>query len=215
MPGTKVGRSDREAGLRQILLDNFTLQGSYGFLHGHNGVLREDCPQILLESVVLYDRIHVPSDVLERNQSSQWVARQFRDVIIGRSMRLTPDLHHHVVDMRVLARYRSLLKDQNPFQKFEPGEAYLIEQEGHPKNMSPPDWMGRGLGRYSFSERHLYYSWFVSARKSCERTRRRPAWRSLAATPVAVLLIGGFAVRRWLAPGAEVLGAGVPGQEPG
>ena len=55
----------------------------------------------------------------------------------------------------------------------------------------------------------------VSTRKSCERARRNPARRSLAATPVAVLLVRGFAVRRWLGPGAEVLGAGVPGQEPG
>src|SRR6516162_4994820 len=54
----------------------------------------------------------------------------------------------------------------------------------------------------------------VSTRKSCERARRHSAWRSLAATPVAVLLVRGFAVRRWLGPGAEVLGAGVPGQEP-
>jgi amino acid transporter len=55
----------------------------------------------------------------------------------------------------------------------------------------------------------------VSTRKSCERARRNSAWRSLAATPVAVLLVRGFAVRRWLGPGAEVLGAGVPGQGPG
>src|SRR5512135_1757101 len=54
----------------------------------------------------------------------------------------------------------------------------------------------------------------VSARKSCERTRRHTAWRSLAATPVVVLLLRGFAVRRWLGPGAEVLRAGGPGQEP-
>src|SRR6266568_8233467 len=54
----------------------------------------------------------------------------------------------------------------------------------------------------------------VSTRKSCERARRHSAWRSLAATPVTVLLIRGSAVRRRLGPGAEVLGAGVPGQEP-
>src|SRR5260370_8582720 len=54
----------------------------------------------------------------------------------------------------------------------------------------------------------------VSTRKSCERARRNSAWRSLAATPVAVLLVRGFAVRRWLGPGAELLGAGVPGPGP-
>ena len=53
----------------------------------------------------------------------------------------------------------------------------------------------------------------VSTRKSCGRACRWPAWRSLGATTVTVLLGRGFAVRRWLGPGAEVLGAGVPGQE--
>jgi hypothetical protein len=150
------------ASMRQILLDNFTLQGSYGFLKGHRTRLREGCLQVLLESVVLYDRIHVPSDVLNRNDASRWTADQFPGVITGQSMPLTPDLHHHVVDMKVLERYRNLLKAHNPFSKFETAEVYDIEQEGHPKYYSPPRSMGRSYGYYSFSERHLYYSWFCT-----------------------------------------------------
>jgi hypothetical protein len=126
--------------MRQILLDNFNLQGSYSFLQGRRTALREGCFQVLLESVVLYDRIHVPSDLLERNEVSRWTARQFPGVITGQSMRLTPDIHHHVVDMKVLARYKDLLKDHNPFQKFETEEAYDIEWEGRPKNFPPPAW---------------------------------------------------------------------------
>lgn len=148
--------------MRQILLDNFTLQGSYGFLQGRRSALREGCLQVLLESVVLYDRIHVPSDVLERNEASRWTADQFPGVITGQSMRLTPDMHHHVVDVKVIARYRELLADHNPFQKFETEEAYYIEREGRPRGLSPPEWMGRGRGSYTFSERHLYYSWFCT-----------------------------------------------------
>ena len=148
--------------MRQILLDNFTLQGSYGFLQGRHTGLREGCLQVLLESAVLYDRIHVPNDVLERNEASRWIANQFPGAITGRSMPLTPDLHHHVVDMTVLAHYRDLLRDRNPFHTFETTEAYDVEREGHPKNMSPPHWMGRRWGSYSFSARHLYYSWFCT-----------------------------------------------------
>ena len=43
----------------------------------------------------------------------------------------------------------------------------------------------------------------------------KPGVAIVAATPVAVLLVRGFAVRRWLGPVPEVLGAGVPGKEPG
>jgi hypothetical protein len=154
-------RHDGGATMREILLDNFTLQGSYGFLHGHRTNLRELCLQILLESVVLYDRIYVPSDVLERNEPSRWVADQFTDVITGRSMRQTPDLHHHVVDMNKLGHYRNLLRDRNPFQVFDTEEAHSIELEGHPEHWSPPESMG-AWGRYSFPERHLYYSWFCT-----------------------------------------------------
>src|SRR5208283_1820234 len=54
----------------------------------------------------------------------------------------------------------------------------------------------------------------VSIRKSCERACRRPAWRLATAMPVlslfARVLSGGWR----LCPGAEVFGAGVPGQEP-
>src|SRR6266487_4382177 len=53
----------------------------------------------------------------------------------------------------------------------------------------------------------------VSIRKSCERACRGPAWRLAAAVPVLWLFArvwsGGWRLR----PGAEVFGAGVPGQE--
>src|SRR6266536_2367095 len=59
-------------------------------------------------------------------------------------------------------------------------------------------------------------SWWrmkVSIRKSCERACRGPAWRLAAAVPVLWLFArvwsGGWRLR----PGAEVFGAGVPGQE--
>src|SRR6266568_9278904 len=71
-----------------------------------------------------------------------------------------------------------------------------------------------GKAKYTGMNVQIACSLKVSTRKSCERARRHSAWRSLAATPVTVLLIRGSAVRRRLGPGAEVLGAGVPGQEP-
>src|SRR5215469_5858217 len=55
--------------------------------------------------------------------------------------------------------------------------------------------------------------YFVSIRKSCERPCRWPAWRSLTATPVMVLLIRSFTAGWRLGPGPEIFRARVPGQE--
>src|SRR6478735_6124234 len=54
----------------------------------------------------------------------------------------------------------------------------------------------------------------VSIRKCCERAFRWPVWRSSLAAPVIALVCWFLSGRGRLCPGAEVCGAGVPGQEP-
>src|SRR6266550_3224307 len=53
----------------------------------------------------------------------------------------------------------------------------------------------------------------VSIRKCCEKAFRWPAWRSSSAAPVMALRVRVLPGRGWLGPGAEVFGAGLPGQE--
>src|SRR5512140_1622993 len=124
--------------MRQILLDNYTLQGSYSFLQGRRTTLREGCLQVLLESVVLYDRVYVPRDVLELNEASKWIADQFPDVVFGQLMPRGPDVHHDQVDLKRLGRYSDLLKTHNPFHQFDGlAEAYEIELEGWAEGWQP------------------------------------------------------------------------------
>src|SRR5438552_18519175 len=54
----------------------------------------------------------------------------------------------------------------------------------------------------------------VSIRKSCEKACRWSAWRFAVATPVTALLMRVLSGRGRLCPGAEVLRARVPRQEP-
>src|SRR5712672_3746336 len=54
----------------------------------------------------------------------------------------------------------------------------------------------------------------VSIRKSCEKACRWSAWRFAVATPVTALLMRVLSGRGRLCPGAEVLLARVPRQEP-
>jgi hypothetical protein len=67
---------------REVLLDNYTLQGTYSYLEcDKRGKLYEECLSNLVESVVLYDRIYVPNDVLVRNHACKKIADQFKDII--------------------------------------------------------------------------------------------------------------------------------------
>lgn len=60
---------------RETLLDNFTLQGAYGFvLSGKKGRLYEECLSSLVESIVIYDNVYVPNDVLQLNDACKEIA---------------------------------------------------------------------------------------------------------------------------------------------
>lgn len=142
-----------------ILLDNYTLQGAYCFLQeGKRSQLYEECLSHLIESVVIYDQIIVPDDVLSRNLACQHVAQQFSGIIVGKSMPQTPDLHHHVIEMDVVEKFRPLLGRRNPFRRFETPDADDIERTGRDPSLSPPGWMGRYERPLTFAERQTYYS---------------------------------------------------------
>jgi hypothetical protein len=146
---------------KPVLLDNYTLQGAYCFLQeGKRAPLYEECLSHLIESVIIYDQIIVPEDVLSRNRACQQVAQQFSGFIVGKSMPWTPDIHHHVVDRHVVEEFRPLLERSDPFGRFETPEAYDIERAGRDPFFSPPGWMGRYERPLTFSERHTYYSWY-------------------------------------------------------
>ena len=144
-----------------ILLDNYTLQGAYCFLQeGKRAQLYEECLSHLVESLVIYDQIIVPDDVLLRNSACQHVAQQFSGIIVGKAMRETPDLHHHMIEMGVVEDFRPFLERRNPFRRFETSAAYDIERAGRDPSLSPPGWMGKDERPLTFAERHTYYSWY-------------------------------------------------------
>jgi len=146
---------------KPVLLDNYTLQGAYCFLQeGKRAQLHEECLSHLIESIIIYDQIIVPDDVLSRNSACQHVAQQFSGFIVGKSMPKTPDIHHHVIDMDVVEEFRPLLERRNPFHRFETPDAYYIERAGRDPLLSPPGWMGRYERPLTFAERHTYYSWY-------------------------------------------------------
>jgi len=143
-----------------VLLDNYTLQGAYGYLEeGRQTGLYEECFSHLIESIVIYDKILVPDDVLSRNLACQYIANQFGGVIVGESMAQTPDIHHHVVDMKVVEQFDPLLEKVNLFRSFDVDEAYYIERIGLPFS-SPPGYVGRYERPITFEERHTYYAWY-------------------------------------------------------
>jgi hypothetical protein len=143
------------------LLDNYTLQGAYCVLQqGKRAQLYEECLSHLIESIVIYDQVVVPDDVLSRNSACQHVAQQFSGFIVGKSMPKTPDIHHHVVDMHVVEEFRPLLERGNPFRPFEMPDAYDIERAGRDPLLGPPGRMGRYERPLTFAERHTYYAWY-------------------------------------------------------
>jgi hypothetical protein len=147
--------------MTEILLDNYTLQGSYAYLEmNQRGDLYKECLSHLIESIIIYDKIVVPNDVLSINPKCQSVAASFPDVIVGRSMTQTPDIHHHIIDKKIVDQFRPILVETNPFAGFETREAVDIEEIGYPEHFSPPGYMGRDEWRLSFAERQTYYTWY-------------------------------------------------------
>jgi hypothetical protein len=144
---------------REVLTDNYTLQGAYGYLKNANSreLLFESCLAHLVELLVVYDRIYVPADVLERNAASSEVASFFPEVISGKALPETPDIHHSAVNMEVLERLRPLI-NTDPFRDVDLNAAVQIEQIGHPFP-TPPERMGK-YQYLTFGELHTYYTWF-------------------------------------------------------
>jgi hypothetical protein len=147
----------------EVLLDNFTLQGAYGRVSGTgDGRAYDQCLAHLTEALVLYDRLFVPADVLNRNDACRYIADRLSGVLEGRSLGTddakTPEIHHHVIEMSVVEQFQPLLWDKNPFAQFPEGQILEIERIGH--QGSPPGYMGRGETHLTFPERQTYYTWF-------------------------------------------------------
>jgi hypothetical protein len=151
-----------QKGSREVLLDNYTLQASYGYFQNNKrGLLYTESLSNLIESIVIYDKIFVPADVLNLNSACREIADRFRGIKQGRKMDLTPDLHHHSINMKIVNEFRDLLSKKHPFAPFENQEAYDIELIGRPDYWSPV-YMGRHRDDLplSFSDRHIYYAWY-------------------------------------------------------
>src|SRR5215470_1539439 len=104
---------------RDVLTDNYTLQGAYGYLSlGRTSWLYEACIAHLVELLVVYDRIYVPEDVLKINPASHEIAQLFPEVILGKTLPRTPDIHHDVVNHAVLDSLQPLIATQ-PFAKVD------------------------------------------------------------------------------------------------
>jgi hypothetical protein len=144
------------------MVDNFTLQGSYCFLRPElkkNGILAEECISNLIESVVIYDKIYVPDDVLKLNSACKEIVDQFDNVITGKAGTQLADYHHEIVDKEILQRFIPLLQRKDPFMKFNNREAWSIEETGYPWSSSP-GYMGKYDRPLQFGERHTYYTWY-------------------------------------------------------
>jgi hypothetical protein len=140
---------------REIMVDNFTLQGSYCFLRPElkkNGILAEECISNLIESVVIYDKIYVPDDVLKLNSACKEIVDQFDNVITGKAGTQLADYHHEIVDKEILQRFIPLLQRKDPFMKFNNREAWSIEETGYPWSSSP-GYMGKYDRPLQFGER--------------------------------------------------------------
>jgi hypothetical protein len=144
---------------RDVLLDNFTLQATYGFLHGTKYPLYEECVSNLIESIVIYDRIYVPKDVLNLNFACKEIADMFPGLIIGESNHRTPDIHHHLIKDEVISQFLPLLGNKNPFEEYEKQHAEKIEQIGHPY-VSSIGITVPSRNRLPFKIRHTYYTWY-------------------------------------------------------
>ncbi len=150
--------------MTEVLLDNFTLQGAYCFLkRGHTSSLYEACLAHLVESIVIYDTLFVPQDVLDLNNSCQEVVNLFGNIIVGKINQQTPHFRHHLVDYEMVTeRIRPFIEKHRPFSAFENNpDVYQIEQEGLRQGWHLP-----GCTKYqeeptlSFAERHTYYTWY-------------------------------------------------------
>lgn len=150
--------------MTEVLLDNFTLQGAYCFLkRGQTSSLYEACLAHLVESVVIYDTLFVPQDVLNLNKSCKKVVNLLENIIVGKTNQQTPHCRHDHVDYKMVTeRFRPFIEKHRPFRAFEENpDLYQIEKEGVPEGWSLPGcsmrWEEPPL---SFAERHTYYTWY-------------------------------------------------------
>lgn len=144
-----------------VLIDNFALQGAYSALKLNQvGKIQEQCLGHILECIVIYDSVIVPEDVLERNDASKYVSKLFDDIICGRQIRETPDIHHHLVDDSIIRSFHSFLRSKKPFSDIDLPAAYGIDRVGVPLGWKAPGHRGRYEPEYSFQERHCYYTYY-------------------------------------------------------
>lgn len=144
---------------RAVLLDNFTLQGAYSHLvSGNQSKLSEECLAHLIESIVMYDRLCVPIDVLTINSACKYIAEQLGEIIEGGQLERTPDQHHHLINYQIVQRFTPWLAEAKPFKDIDLMNAILIERVGHPF----PFTIGK-IDRYvsvDFFQRNTYYAWY-------------------------------------------------------
>jgi hypothetical protein len=66
----------------EVLIDNFTLQGAYCYLfEGCEGGVYKNCLATLLDAVVLYDSVRVPSGVTQTNHAVREITDRLSGVI--------------------------------------------------------------------------------------------------------------------------------------
>ena len=170
----------------KVLIDNFSLQGAYGYLYNRRKLnLFEECLASLIESCIIYDKIVVFQEILNLNRPCQKMANNFRNIISGAKIR-SPEILHRQIRGDIISKYRRLVKEDRPYEGIDRRQFEEIDAIGHqldetalerylnetnawlkPEHkyefqIHKDEYKNVGYQRYQYSleERHLYYSWY-------------------------------------------------------
>lgn len=166
----------------QVMYDNFTLQGAYSYLHATSrSRLAEACMAHLVEGVILYEKILVPSEVLTRNEACSKLHESLAGVIdagiipdksaIDKQVdtrwapsgavddRILPEFHHHLVPHDIIPALHPWVDHAKALEGVDWAELLAIELVGHPypHSISYTD-RGRHGPVISSAERLAYYT---------------------------------------------------------
>lgn len=145
---------------KEIMIDNFTLQGAYGFLfEGRDGVIYKGCLSNLLEATVLYDRVTVPPGIIAKNRAVREIVNLFDGVIVEAAVpqsEYNPDFPWHSYDGPDIKTnwVLSHIGTNNPFIDFTEEQTDLI-------HIDTIGWHRKtNINFDDFKKRHAWYTYY-------------------------------------------------------